>query len=260
MHLLPSIRIQGWYEAAGMAAAGGLVLLLFFLALQYLLRHLAVPEWISVVVITGLALILVTALLFYTGLKRRELSLLRQELVQRAMHDGLTECLNGPLFSTLVDAYSGLGGVEGGEVSGALLIVDVDHFRSINERFGHGWGDEALRVIAGAIRACVRSGDLVGRTGGQEFGVFLPGASRENAEDVAERIRAAVASIYFAPNEMTYPLTVSVGAVLFEHEVEFEELFRLADQRLRHAKSTGRNRVEYSRLQAEPPTTPTSLN
>ena len=259
MRLLRRIRFWDWYEAAGIAAIVGLITLAVSLSLEYLLRRLGEPDLASLLVRVAFPAILAAAFAFYVGLKRRDLSLLRQEFVQRAMHDGLTECLNGPLFSALVDAHLGMDEAEDGKVRGALLLVDADHFRSINERFGHSWGDQALRVIAGKIRSCVREGDLVGRIGGQEFGVFLPGASRANAEDVAERIRAAVSSVYFAPKETTYPLTVSVGAVLFEHEVEFEKLFQEANQQLRHAKATGRNRVEYTRLSATPPPS-TTLN
>lgn len=261
MRLLRSLRARRWREAAGVAIVGALASLVISLALEYLLDSLDVPKLHTLFFRTAFPVVLATTLLFYIGLKRYDLALLRQEFVQRAMHDGLTECLNGPLFSTLVDAYAGEDGADDEEPRGALLIVDADHFRSINERFGYSWGDQALRVIAGTIRTCVRSGDLVGRIGGQEFGVFLPGASRANAEEVAERIRTAVAAVYFAPNEMTYPLTVSVGAVLFEHEVQFEELFRLADRRLRLAKAAGRNRVEYLQMHAgEHSVTPTAFH
>jgi diguanylate cyclase (GGDEF)-like protein len=92
----------------------------------------------------------------------------------------------------------------------------------------------------------VRSGDLVGRLGGEEFGVFLPGANDVNAADVAERIRRAIAEAAFLPNGASCPLSVSVGGAVYEARIDFSDLFRVADQRLYQAKEAGRNRVQLS--------------
>ncbi len=132
------------------------------------------------------------------------------------------------------------------EGAGALLVIDADHFKAINDRFGHGQGDEALRIISRAIRNSVRGGDLVGRLGGEEFGVFLPGANEMNAADVAERIRRAIADAAFLPNGARCPLSVSVGGAVYEVRIDFSDLFRVADQRLYEAKEAGRNRVQLS--------------
>ena len=89
------------------------------------------------------------------------------------------------------------------------------------------------------IRASVRSGDLVGRLGGEEFGVFLPSARKENAEDVAERVRKVIADTLFEPGGKRCLLTVSVGGVVFEDQLIFDELFEAAEQELLSAKRNG---------------------
>lgn len=133
-----------------------------------------------------------------------------------------------------------------------MLIIDADNFKSVNDHFGHDRGDEALIAIAKAIKDMLREPDLVGRLGGEEFGVFLPGASREQAELVAERIRQNVTAARFTPNGHTHPLSVSVGGAVFEKELPFAELFRLADQQLYAAKQSGRNRVAIAPIRPGP--------
>ncbi len=130
----------------------------------------------------------------------------------------------------------------------ALLMLDVDRFKDINDRYGHLAGDEALRSISRAMQACLRPGDVIGRYGGEEFALILPGADAREAGDVAERLRNTVASLTpaWAPNAI--PLTISGGiAIDSDHNVEFTELLVRADAALYRAKDAGRNRMEYDR-------------
>ncbi|MEO6015602.1 MAG: GGDEF domain-containing protein [Devosia sp.] len=196
-------------------------------------------------------LLAVPLLLFFTG-KLRELAIAHQRLTVYASTDGLTQVMNRAAFSTLVEAY--LGDVRNHEerAKGALLIIDADNFKSVNDRFGHDRGDEALIAIARAIKSMLRAPDLVGRLGGEEFGVFLPGASPDQAELVAERIRKNVASAEFAPAGTPHKLSVSVGGAIFASAVPFAELFRFADQQLYAAKQSGRNRVAMTQMRGDP--------
>jgi len=184
----------------------------------------------------------VPLLLFFTG-KLRELAIAHRQLTIVASTDSLTQVMNRAAFSTLVDAY--LKEVRSAEsrAHGALLVIDADDFKAVNDRFGHDRGDEALVTIARSIKAMLRGADLVGRLGGEEFGVFLPGASRDQAETVAERIRRSVNEAPFEPEGAVHRLSVSVGGAVFEHTVAFADLFRVADQQLYAAKQRGRNRV-----------------
>ena len=191
-------------------------------------------------------LLLAPPFFFYLLYKHRELAKAHHQLLKDASTDGLTLCLNRQAFTFLVEAY--LERTARQEVRGeaALLVIDVDNFKTVNDRYGHVCGDEALRMISGKIKENVRENDLVGRIGGEEFGVFLPGADRGEAEVVAERVRASINAAMFSPHGGPVPLSVSVGATLYSARSSFKDMFRMADDCLYVAKNNGRNRVEFS--------------
>ena len=199
-----------------------------------------------------LPIILAVPLLLFFSNKLRELAIAHKKLTIYASTDALTQVMNRAAFSTLVDAY--LKDVRAAEekAKGAFLIIDADHFKSVNDRFGHDRGDEALVTIAHAIKSMLRAPDLVGRLGGEEFGVFLPGATTEQAARVAERIRQSVNDAKFTPAGAEHHLSVSVGGAVFERELPYAELFRLADQQLYAAKRDGRNRVAIAPIRPGP--------
>ena len=241
-----------WLAIARRTGVEALACVAGALAVTYLLMTLfdASPLRAAMVSTAVVALIISCAFSVLLGLKRQELARLRSRLNQTNSVDSLTLCLDGSVFSALVDSYQTNAGEAGEGRRGAFLIVDADHFKSINERFGHAWGDEALRVIAAAIKACLRSGDLVGRLGGEEFGVFLPGASGPNATRVAERITSVISETLFEPGGTQCDLTVTVGAVVFESQLAFDELFRAATSTLTKARMEGRNRARIEHLKA----------
>ena len=191
--------------------------------------------------------VLAAPMLFFLTSKLRELAIAHHQLSVAASTDSLTGVLNRGAFTTLVDAYLGELKRTGRMSDGALLVVDADNFKSINDSFGHEHGDTALRAIAQTITANLRSGDLVGRIGGEEFAVFLPGTLPEQSASIAERIRSSVAEAIFEPVDgRRHLLSVSVGGALFRYGHSFSELFRIADQQLYAAKQNGRNRVSVS--------------
>jgi diguanylate cyclase (GGDEF)-like protein len=199
--------------------------------------------WTGVIGAAAVAVAIATPLLAFGARRERELAGLRLKLNRVSSADHLTDCLDGAVFTALVDAFRAGAEDRPGNRRGALLVVDVDHFKDVNARFGRSWGDEALRVVSNVIRASLRSGDLVGRLGGEEFGVFLPGARRENAEDIAERVRKVIADTLFEPGGKRCLLTVSVGGVVFEDQLIFDELIEAAEEELLSAKNAGRNRT-----------------
>lgn len=203
--------------------------------------------WSGVIGAGAIALLVAAPLLALVADERRKSAALKSEVSRLSSTDPLTSCLNSGVFANLMDAFRGSSSA-GGRRLGALLVVEIDDFRAINAKFGHAWGDEVLKIVASTVKASVRFGDLVGRIGGEGFGVFLPGTSRENAEHVAERIRGSVSETILEPGGRKCPLSVSVGAVLFEDQLEFDDLFRTADDRLTEAKARGRNRVEFAEL------------
>lgn len=204
--------------------------------------------WRAVIGAGAIAAVVAAPLFSMVASERRKFEALRSEVSRLNSTDALTACLNGSVFASLIDAFRGVSAT--GRQQGALLVVDIDEFREINANYGHAWGDEVLKIVASTIKGAVRAGDLVGRTGGKEFGVFLPGASRENAERVAERIRQSVSETVLEPGGRLLPLSVSVGAVLFDDQVEFDDLFRNADNRLTEAKSHGPNHIAFGELLA----------
>jgi diguanylate cyclase len=132
----------------------------------------------------------------------------------------------------------------GGALS--LLFVDVDHFKRVNDQFGHLIGDEVLKFVAAKIRDTVRQTDFVGRYGGEEFAVIMPRASLDTAQIVAERIRSRFAQSQLKATGTSQHLgviTVSVGVAQYHRGEAAEELVDRADKALYLAKSSGRNCV-----------------
>lgn len=179
---------------------------------------------------------------FFLALKHEQLRFANEQLAHIATTDWLTGCLNRGAFTARVAKHLDRRNQRTGE-GGALLIVDADDFKRVNDTFGHHAGDEALRLIAQAIRGAVGRDDLVGRLGGEEFGIFLAGANLVTADRAAEQVRMAVAAIDFTPGELPCPLSVSIGGAAYLARTRFGDLYRLADQRLYDAKNTGRDRV-----------------
>ncbi len=126
-----------------------------------------------------------------------------------------------------------------------LLMLDIDHFKTINDRHGHAAGDEALRVVASVIVGIVRQVDTVGRMGGEEFAVLLPHANALQARHIAERIRQEVAQLQLSDARgERYGLTISIGlSQAREDDQHIETLLQRADQALYRAKDGGRDQV-----------------
>ncbi len=126
-----------------------------------------------------------------------------------------------------------------------LLLLDLDHFKQLNDTRGHQFGDLALRAFAQRIQCAVRSYDTFGRYGGEEFLILAPGCGEQDLVRQAERLRAAVAASPFDIDGCAIPLTVSIGASSVEPGMRASsiDLIRAADDALYEAKRTGRNRV-----------------
>jgi diguanylate cyclase (GGDEF)-like protein len=125
----------------------------------------------------------------------------------------------------------------------SALLLDLDHFKQINDTYGHGPGDEVLATVGEAIRSTVRESDFAGRYGGEEFVVLLPDTDLDAAMIVAEKIRKAVAGIQITAVDRR--ITTSVGvASLPLHAHDTATLIRAADRALYTAKANGRNRTE----------------
>ena len=133
---------------------------------------------------------------------------------------------------------------------GAVLLVDLDHFKSINDRFGHAIGDRVLQVFAECAKATIKNNDLIGRLGGEEFAALIHDTDRERALIMAERIRSAFAAAAAEVDGRPVMATVSIGMVCNDDATfDVPTLLAQADQALYHAKERGRNRVEIASLE-----------
>ena len=208
----------------------------------------------------ALAIGLLAVMIALYAHQRRYAALMRErgrEMEIAASTDFLTS-VHSRRFITEAGARAvELARAEGGHHGLAVAIVDVDHFKRINDRYGHAVGDEALKAVAAAMRAVCREGDLLGRYGGEEFAVLLRGIGPEHALAAAERLRRAVAGVKLTHGEDTIAPTASIGvASLAPQDRSFEHLLTRADHALYRAKAGGRNRVEAAAADEAAESTP----
>lgn len=172
-------------------------------------------------------------------------------LEYEATHDGLTGILNRNAILEMLHKE-----LERSHRSGrpaAVLMVDVDHFKRINDVYGHATGDQVLRSVAEVIRRSVRQYDSVGRYGGEEFLIVLPETSPADVETIAERIRAAAASTPILIDGRNVFVTLSIGIDTTgpDDVADAERMVSAADMAMYQAKNAGRNRV-HRRVQSRP--------
>ncbi len=166
-------------------------------------------------------------------------------LEQRAHLDGLTELGNRFALQDALPLEFAAARQSGTPLS--VIISDIDHFKKINDQYGHAAGDEVLRRMADVLRRTVRPNDFLARFGGEEFVVLCPGCSLEPALATAERIRSSVADLRVGFRNHTIQMTTSVGVFCTDSFplIDPQEAVDKADQALYRAKSSGRNAVWY---------------
>jgi diguanylate cyclase (GGDEF)-like protein len=126
----------------------------------------------------------------------------------------------------------------------ALLMTDIDKFKSVNDTYGHDVGDEVIKAVAGILQASKRTTDIVGRLGGEEFALVLPEATLDSAVQAAERFRQLVANRVISAGDQRVPVTISLGVASADEQTSgIEEMLKQSDLALYEAKHTGRNRV-----------------
>jgi two-component system cell cycle response regulator len=183
----------------------------------------------------------------------------RTQLRRKRYADALRESMQVSIEMALVDPLTGLNNrrylethlasmlqhvtTRGGALS--LMILDIDHFKSVNDGYGHSSGDEVLKAFAGRVKRMVRQADLACRFGGEEFVVIMPDTTIAVASQIAERVRAAVQGELFAieGGARAIPVTVSIGIAESLGVSDPDMLFRRADRALYRSKNSGRNRV-----------------
>lgn len=173
---------------------------------------------------------------------------LASDMERMARIDQLTGVLTRRAFFERAQLALDMAGNDGSACG--LLMLDVDHFKIINDSFGHPVGDRVLASVAGRILSAVRMEDLVGRLGGEEFAIFLPQCSQEQTMAVAERVRHAIEDTPVAIEDGTLvPTTISVGAIWTDDgAAALNDLLSVADRALYQAKTEGRNCTRLGRI------------
>lgn len=155
--------------------------------------------------------------------------------------DGLTNISNRKQLDLFLSEELPRAQRHGRQLS--LLMIDIDHFKSINDNHGHLTGDSVLRGLASILQKRVRPNDRLGRYGGEEFCVILPETDLPSAAQMADELRELVAAHSFVAENKEVRVTISIGAATLSSEVTPDALYKSADEKLYQAKRTGRNRV-----------------
>lgn len=167
-----------------------------------------------------------------------------RRLLTEASYDRLTGVKNRRYFE--LEANSMLSDALQDNTPLAVLMLDLDHFKTVNDRYGHGAGDQLLVAVAQSIRASLRSNDLLARLGGEEFAIFLPNTDTIQAVEVAERILDSVRTLRIVYGHETIQRTISIGVTeLTSGQNTLEQLLTSADERLYAAKIAGRDCVRF---------------
>jgi diguanylate cyclase (GGDEF)-like protein len=210
------------------------------------LNEVLVPYFRQREVVVGIGALLTTLTLAFAALLHR--SMRRTQLVHDQLHrlattDSLTGVSNRRTF--LENAQREFSRAARFARPLAVLMLDIDHFKQVNDVSGHAAGDVVLRDCARAWQASLREQDLIGRTGGEEFCAVLPETTLEEAVQIAERLRAATSVLRFPGKEGDFSVTVSIGATCVgASDEQFSQAVGRADRALYLAKQHGRNRVE----------------
>lgn len=169
------------------------------------------------------------------------LSVRSESLEQAAVTDSITGLHNRRYFDDALreylEAFQRIGKPVG------MMILDLDHFKVINDTYGHDVGDEVLRVVSKCLAEFTRHHDVVARIGGEEFAVLSPNIGEKQLFDFANRIRSAVADLKVKSGDVIVKVTVSAGIAVWDGKESGEKLYQRTDRQLYAAKHSGRNRV-----------------
>lgn len=177
-----------------------------------------------------------------TRYKKRE-----RQLVNMALFDSLTGALSRPAFFQHAEKEFGRSQRYNRPLS--VMMIDIDHFKKVNDEYGHQAGDNVLQIFSEAMQEEIRSTDFIGRIGGEEFTLLLPDTTLKEASYLAERVRARITKYPYLAGDMLIEVTASLGvAELHKEDKDFNELLQRADEAMYQAKQGGRNQVITSPL------------
>jgi len=170
---------------------------------------------------------------------------IERQLANMALFDSLTGSLNRPAFYQHAEKEFARSKRYYRPLS--VIMLDIDHFKRINDQYGHHGGDQVLQIFAEACQEVIRSTDVMGRVGGEEFALLLPDTPLKSAFNLAERLRERINKYPYLAGEMLIEVTASLGvAELHNDDVNFKALLQRADEALYEAKHAGRNQVKMA--------------
>jgi diguanylate cyclase (GGDEF)-like protein len=181
--------------------------------------------------------------------KNQALEATRQELQIKATFDALTGLYNRGAFIELLEREMNRARREGSPM--VLGICDVDHFKQVNDKYGHLFGDDVLVTVAKRLSQTLRDYDICGRYGGEEMILLLPGIDKKRAEERIQQVQTALSTEYYCVEEVCIPLTVSIGFAALEENDDTRSLLFRADTALYRAKAEGRNCVRFEGIRAD---------
>lgn len=239
------INLPAVYIVLGRAAGAGVTLISFaciFAANKYISEPYS-DNALTTVVLT----FSYTSLFFYAYSSRsvsyfRRMTEANRQLRSLAATDPLTGLMNARAYYAACERMIGAAQRSGTPFS--VLFIDLDHFKRINDNYGHEAGDTVLREVAACLQANTRQSDALGRIGGEEFSMFLPDTDLPGAKQVAEKLRTDIEALLPTTGETQLKITASIGVAKNEaRHHSIEDIQREADQAMYQAKQQGRNRV-----------------
>lgn len=237
---------RGFRVQKNSAAAGYILISLFSLIrIVYTLFTGGIDDFLNADLFQGLSFLFVQIFIINTSFSLLWITaaMLNEDLDQLAKIDPLTKILNRRAF--LEELSRELARSRRGNLTFSLIMADIDHFKKINDTFGHLAGDSVLIGFTSIVRVNLRINDIVARFGGEEFFILLPETEKKQAVETAERIRKIICEIKHPFNGKEISYTVSFGVTSFNIDAQNrEELLENVDMALYEAKTKGRNRVE----------------
>lgn len=230
-------------------------IILVCLVETYLFPPLTWDDLFSTTIVAGTASFVAGMFIFWQNYRlcqikdkifdiNEELLSTRDELERQAITDSLTGLFNRRRIFQVIQQE--ISRYERHHRPFCLLLLDIDHFKKVNDTFGHSVGDEALRSFADILKNMGRQQDVVARTGGEEFCILLPEVNCEEAGQAAERLRQIIARAPLDLAGYSVSITASIGIAEVEANERADSIYQRADMALYKAKANGRNRVELA--------------
>ncbi|SCB27823.1 diguanylate cyclase (GGDEF) domain-containing protein [Rhizobium hainanense] len=198
-----------------------------------LLLNLLMPDRPFLVGFVGAALVsafVAFPLLFALQLNNSAIRKMQENVTQAARYDSVTKTLNGTAFAAAVEHFIDRRKHAATDAGGIVIAVIVDTFDDISRRYGPQWADTVMQSLASIIQSSVRRDDLVARLATNELGIFLPGATIEDAHDIGTRIRTRLSEATFSADSGPLSVAIRLGGISFDGPADFNQLRQLADQ------------------------------